>query len=202
MTSGTSRTIFRRAAELALVLACLASAARAETAMSDKQLAALMERLARVAERQATFHEEKTLAALERPIASAGRLVYRRPNHLEKLTTEPMTESLVVDGGKLTIAIGKEPSRTVDLGSAPELQALVDTVRGTLAGDLATLQRYYSVAAEGTASSWRLTLAPATPVVARFVRQVVVDGTAANPTLIRILQANGDEQRMFIEPSP
>jgi hypothetical protein len=39
-------------------------------------------------------------------------------------------------------------------------------------------------------------------VVARFVRQVIVDGTATDATLIRILQANGDEQRMFIEPGP
>jgi outer membrane lipoprotein-sorting protein len=195
--------MLRRAAETALALAFVGvSAAHADTPMSEKQLAALMERLAKVPERQATFHEEKTLAALNQPIASAGRLVYRRPNHLEKLTTEPVAERLVVEGDKLTIAMGKDPSRTFDLGAAPELQALVDTVRGTLAGDLKTLQRYYTIAGEGTGSSWRLTLTPATPLVARFVRQVVVDGTATNPTLIQIVQANGDEQRMFIEPGP
>jgi len=168
--------------------------------MTEKQLSALMERLAKVPERQATFHEEKTLAALDRPIASAGRLVYRRPNHLEKHTVEPVTESLVVEGETLTIKMGKDAPRDVDLAAAPELRALVDTVRGTLAGDLTTLQRYYTIAAESNGQSWRLTLAPATPVVARFVRQVVVDGTATDATLIQIFQANGDEQRMFIEP--
>jgi outer membrane lipoprotein-sorting protein len=170
--------------------------------MTGRQLAALMDRLAQVPERQARFHEEKTLASLERPIASAGRLVYRRPNHLEKHTTEPVTESLVVEGEKLTIALGRDPARIVDLASAPELQALVDTVRGTLAGDLKTLQRYYTIEAAGTPPSWRLTLTPSAPVVARFVRRVIVDGAATNPTLIQVVQANGDEQRMFIEAGP
>jgi hypothetical protein len=170
--------------------------------MTERQVSVLMERLAQVPERQARFHEEKTLAALEHPVASVGRLVYRRPNHLEKHTTEPVTESLVVEGDTLTIAFGRDPARTVDLAAAPELQALVDTVRGTLAGDLKTLQRYYTIEAAGTLPSWRLTLTPSAPVVARFVRRVIVDGAATNPTLIQIVQVNGDEQRMFIEPGP
>ena len=39
-----------------------------------------------------------------------------------------------------------------------------------------TLQRYYTVEAAGTLPSWRLTLTPSAPVVARFVRRVIVDG--------------------------
>ena len=112
-----------------------------------------------------------------------------------------MTESLVVEGEKLTIALGRDPARIVDLASAPELQALVDTVRGTLAGDLKTLQRYYDRGCRH-APSWRLTLTPSAPVVARFVRRVIVDGAATYPTLIQVVQANGDEQRMFIEAGP
>ena len=56
--------------------------------------------LARVPESNATFVEVKTLAMLTRPLRASGRLAYRRPAHLEKITLEPQAESLVVDGDK------------------------------------------------------------------------------------------------------
>ncbi len=62
--------------------------------------------LARVPESNATFVEVKTLAMLTRPLRASGRLAYRRPAHLEKITLEPQAESLVVDGDKLTFTEG------------------------------------------------------------------------------------------------
>jgi len=169
-------------------------------AMTEQQLAGLMERLSKISERHATFREEKNLAALERPLISIGRLHYRSPRILEKITSSPKSERLAVDGDHLTITMGPEPSRVLDLSAQPELQALVDTIRGTLSGDLKLLRTYYVVRGEGTSSAWRLMLTPSDSRVARFVRVVIVEGANADPATITTIQTNGDEQRLTIEP--
>ena len=180
----------------------------AQPAAGEERLVALMDRLAQVRERRAAFREEKTIAALDRPLVSTGRLLYRHPGHLEKITTAPKGESLVVDGDRLTIQLAGEPARAVDLARQPELGALVDTVRGVLSGDLALLRRHYRVQAEageggrtgGAGGSWRFTLTPSGAAASQFVRLVVVEGRGAEPRSIRTVQANGDEQRLTIEP--
>jgi hypothetical protein len=90
--------------------------------------------------------------------------------------------------------------RVMDLGSAPEVSALVDLVRGTLAGDLAALQRHCRVTVEGTAGSWRLSLTPAEAGLGGFIRVVRIDGEGTEPLIIDTVEANGDWSRMTIDP--
>jgi outer membrane lipoprotein-sorting protein len=168
-------------------------------ASSPVSLTDLMRTLASVAQRQATFTEEKHLAALDRPLVSSGELRYRRPAYLEKRTLAPKREDLVIDGERLTItdpASGAD--HVVDLGSTPEISALVDLVRGTLAGDLAALQQHYRVAIEGTAAAWRLSLVPTEMRLAGFIKVVRIDGEGSEPRRIDTVQANGDWSRMTI----
>ena len=160
-----------------------------------------MAALAGVPARHAVFHEEKTLAALTTPLRSLGHLAYRRPDHLEKITDGPVPESLVVDGSRLTLTPAGAAAQTVDLQSQPEIAALVDTVRGVLAGDRAVLERHYTLRLEGSLPLWRLTLVPAEPALARFVRSVQVDGSGAEPRVIETVQTNGDTDRLMIDPA-
>jgi outer membrane lipoprotein-sorting protein len=159
-----------------------------------------MHNLASVAQRQATFTEEKHLSALDQPLLSTGDLSYRRPSYLEKQTKTPRSEQLVVDGNKLTVTDAAGAAKVVDLGTMPEVGAFVDLVRGTLAGDLAALQRHYRVDIEGTARAWRLTLTPTEAQLAGFIRVVRIDGEGTEPRQIDTIQANGDWSRMVIEP--
>ncbi|MCL2428610.1 MAG: outer membrane lipoprotein carrier protein LolA, partial [Alphaproteobacteria bacterium] len=115
-----------------------------------------MARLAAVAASRASFIEEKHIAALREPLKSQGELLYRRPSHLEKITTTPIHESLMVDGGRLSVqADGRQPV-LIDLASEPEIRALVEAVRGILSGDIASLRRSYDVSMEGPLSGWTL----------------------------------------------
>jgi len=115
-----------------------------------------MQMLARVQESQATFTEVKIMAGLTRPLQGTGRLFYRRPSHLEKVTFEPQPERLVVDGNRLTLAEGNAPPQIIELNGEPVIRTLVDAMRGTLSGDLASLQRSYRVSIEGEIAAWRL----------------------------------------------
>lgn len=163
-------------------------------------LPALMAALAAVPERRATFEETRRFAALDQPLNSTGHLLYRRPAYLAKMTDWPQPESLVVDGGRLVLTAGNEPPRVLDLGGLPELRTLVDAIRGPLAGDLAALRRAFAVTAGGTVDGWTLDLVPLDPRAARLLRRAQVAGRASDVTIVRLVQANGDEQQMTIRP--
>ncbi|MEO8713776.1 MAG: LolA-related protein [Acetobacteraceae bacterium] len=161
-----------------------------------------MTSLARLPERRAIFQEQKTLGALDRTLRSSGRLFYRRPGHLEKITLAPRPESVIVDGDQLSLTDPDGTSRSLDLDNQPELRALVDTLRASLSGDLATLRQLYRVSIDGSMSAWRLALVPSDRRLARFLRETVIDGAGTELRAIRIIEANGDEQRMTIEAAP
>ena len=156
-----------------------------------------MARLAAAPERQSRFVEEKRLAALGAPLRSEGRLAYRKPGHLEKVTTSPVPESLVVDGDRLVIGGGDGPPQVVELGAQPEIRLLVDTIRGALSGDLPLLRRSYDVTGEGTPGDWEIVLRPRDPAVARLVREVRLSG-GADLRRLRSVAVNGDTDTLDV----
>ncbi len=165
-------------------------------------LGALMARLAAVPERRARFEEEKRLAVLDEPQRTTGRLLYQRPDRLERITDGPDSEKVVVDGDRLVLTERQEPPRVVDLATQPELRALVDAVRGPLSGDLGALQRSFAVTASGTPADWRLLLRPTDPGAAKLLANVEVSGEGNAPREVVVTQADGDEDRLLIEPLP
>lgn len=184
------------------MLACaLAASLAREARAEDFSLPALMAALAAVADRRASFTQVKTLAALDKPVTSTGTLVYVRPDHLEQTTTTPASERLIAQDHRLSIEAQGQPQRVLDLDQQPEIRALVDTIRGTLSGNLTLLQRYYTVALTGTRAQWRLVLTPADAHMRALVRQVTVDGRGADPLTIDTQQANGDATRLTITPA-
>jgi hypothetical protein len=184
------------------VLLCCLGMPIAAAADSSPPIDELMQALASVPARQAAFIEIKSIAALAVPISSTGTLAYRRPAYFAKITAPPHAERLVVDGDRLSVAEGDQDPQVMQLDSRPRLRALVDAVRGTLAGDLATLRRWYQVAMSGSVAAWRLTLTPTDPGIASLLRFIAIEGTGATPRTIRSVQANGDESRMTINPQP
>ena len=177
-------------------------AAESSTRRPEGAIDELMQMLARVPESSASFAEVKVIAMLTRPLHATGRLLYRRPAHLEKVTLEPQPERLVVDGNRLTLTEANETPRIIDLDAEPAIRALVDAIRGTLSGDLAALRRSYAVNMEGGVSDWRLTLTPSDPGVARLVTRTTIAGAGTALRLVQTTQANGDEIRMTIGPAP
>ena len=159
-----------------------------------------MARLAQPSERRATFTETKTFAALSTPLHAEGRLAYRKPDHLEKITTAPQYESLVVDGDRLVIDNGTGAPRVIELDGQPEIRTLVDTIRGALSGNLALLRKTYDVTGAGTPSAWQITLVPRDPAIARLVKQARLTG-GAELRRIETIAPDGDTDTLTITPS-
>jgi hypothetical protein len=184
------------AGSLLLLLAVAPTSAAAE-------IGDLMAALSRVQEVRSVFREEKRISGLTEPLASSGTLLYLAPDRVEKRTSEPFLEEIVVDDDRLAYAKPAEGvRRTVSLDTAPELRGLVEAVRGTLAGDLAALRRYYSVGFESVGEGWRLTLVPVDERLRDFLKVVRIDGRGTELHRVETIEPSGDVARMAIEPAP
>lgn len=199
MTSGpTARPPDRlaRRALGAIALACGLVLAPGAIA-ADWTVARLMDLLARSKPGLATFNETKFIALLDRPVESSGELRFTPPRRLEKRTLAPGSETLVADGDSLTMERhGKR--HTLALRDHPEVAVFIDGIRGTLAGDRASLERAFALAIEGDERRWNLVLRPLSAATARLVSRIDVSGSGADVQRIEISQADGDRSLMLI----
>ncbi|MBC7701081.1 LolA-related protein [Aquabacterium sp.] len=162
---------------------------------------ALMRSLAQTKSSRADFVEQKYLSSVETPLESSGELSYQAPDRLEKRTLKPTAESLVLDKDTLLLE-RKGRKRSIPLQSYPEVGAFVESIRATLAGDRAALDRNYQIELEGKRERWRLLLRPLQAKAAAMVSQIRFSGQREHIETIEILQGNGDRSVMTITPQP
>jgi Outer membrane lipoprotein carrier protein LolA-like len=181
------------------VTAIAATLLASATALSQGpgELGELMRQLAVRRHGEVSFVEQHFLKLLKRPTESYGELTYDAPDRLEKHTIEPKPETLTLAGDVLTMVRGGR-TRTLDLKSYPALVPFIESIRATLAGDLPTLERLFTVDFAGTVARWRLTLTPRDAQVAKTVSQVRIDGANSTLTGVEIVEADGDRSLMTL----
>ena len=188
MISGASRLA-------ALLLTLVAAPAAA----ADWDLKRLMQDLGQVKSAQGRFVERRHLAILTAPLESSGTLLYVAPDRLEKRTLAPRIESLLLEGDRLTME-SAEPKRrrTLQLDHYPALGVFVDSIRATLAGDLAALTRAYHVELAGEERKWRLLLRPVDAETQQMVSEIRIGGSRNWVSSIEFLQPGGDRSVMTV----
>jgi outer membrane lipoprotein-sorting protein len=168
---------------------------------AEIDLAALMEMLARVPAAKNSFTETKHSALLSEPLALKGTLVYARPDRLEKNVLQPYDERTVVADNFVTIDNRTlRQKRSFALSSSAAISALVESMRATLAGDRAALERHYRVELTGPAEDWLLSLTPREPKLASLVRRIQIAGARERLKRIEIEETAGDRSVMVISP--
>ena len=179
---------------LALVITAQAAFA-AEPALAD-----VMRQLAAVPSAQARFTERKQIALLKTPLVLTGTLRYERPNKLEKHVLTPYDERIAIVGNEVSVE-NKTRGRTQNLSAAANstLQALVESLRATLAGDLASLKRHFDVVFEGNAGEWAIVLVPRDAGTLALITRIRLAGTGDRLHRIDIDEAGGDRSEMSIE---
>ncbi|MCP5424517.1 MAG: outer membrane lipoprotein carrier protein LolA [Gammaproteobacteria bacterium] len=180
---------------LAMLLVVLCPVATA----ADWDLQQLMASLAKVPSVEARFEERKELAVLAEPLLLHGTLTYRAPHYLKKQTLQPYPETYEVDGDWLTI-VTPEQRRNLYLPGHFEVGALVESIRATLAGDLATLKRYYQVRLQGSPSAWTLRLEPKESALRDYVSAIEMSGQQDRVLRMETLEASGDRSVVTITP--
>jgi outer membrane lipoprotein-sorting protein len=179
--------------------ACLLAVLCSQPAFAAWDVTQLMQSLAQNKSGRASFVEKKYIAVLEQPVESSGELLYTAPDRLEKRTLKPRPESMVIDSGSLTVERGKR-RMLLRLQDYPELAAFTESIRGTLAGDIAALRRVYNLDLEGTPERWTLTLRPVETRMLAVVQRIRIGGSNAEVKTIEIEQADKDRSVMTITP--
>ncbi|WP_324779678.1 LolA-related protein [Thiobacillus sedimenti] len=177
-----------------LVLASLAATAHAAFTLDQ-----LMGALAQHPGGRAKFVEKRTLAVLDRPLIATGEMTYTPPDRLEKRTLTPKRETLVLDHDQVSIERDKR-TLTINLASRPEALAFVDSIRSTLAGNRAALEKNYALQLTGSADKWVLTLSPTAQAIAAILQRITISGSADQIHTIDYLLADGDRSELTIEP--
>lgn len=181
-----------------LAAACLA-AAFALPALAAFDVAQLMRDLAQHKGGRAKFVEKKYIALLDKPVEATGEMTYVAPDRLEKRTLTPKPELLILDKDMLSIERGQQ-KLSINLANQPEALAFVDSIRGTLSGNRAALEKNYLLHLTGTADKWELTLLPSDQKIASLVLRITVAGRKNQVVSIEYLQADGDRSVLHITP--
>jgi hypothetical protein len=182
----------------ALLFASHAALAERDVASGDWSLSDLMARLGETRTGSASFVERHFVALVREPLQSSGVLSYQPPDRLEKRTLLPRPARLLLSGSRVTIERDGASPQTIALSDYPEIGALVEGVRATLSGDLATLERFYAVSLQGNAGDWSLRLVPLSPRTQALVREIRIAGRGGSLARIDTEAADGDRTEMII----
>jgi hypothetical protein len=196
-----------RALALAILSLALGSALRVPSALAltaaEGDAATDLDRLmALLSQRQhgeADFTEKKYLSMLKQPLESSGVLIYQAPDHLEQRVTQPRPQSVVLDHGMLTMQIGQR-RRVLRLEDYPQLAPLIGSIRATLAGDRAALERVFELQFRGTLEHWQLRLEPRDAQLAATLQRIELQGERDAVREVQIEQSDGDRSVMSITP--
>jgi hypothetical protein len=166
--------------------------------MAEEASGALDQVMAQFAQRrhaEATFTEEEYLSVLRQPRSSSGRLIYDAPDHLEERTLTPRPQSVVLDHGILSMKLGSR-MRTLRLADYPQLAPLIDSIRATLAGDRAQLERTFELDFTGDVEHWQLHLKPRD--AHSLLTQIDLAGARNQVDEVQMQQHDGDHTVMHI----
>ena len=185
----------RRALLLVLLGIAGAAAAGAPAPLLDE----LLKLLAARQHGHVAFTEVQQLAVLERPLESSGELEYEAPERLVKRTLRPKAETLTLDHGVLSAQRGHR-TYVLELRAYPQVVPFVESIRATLAGDRATLERLFNVGFDGTLAGWTLQLVPRDAALAAAVQAIRISGERAAIHTVEIRQSDGDRSLLSLGP--
>ena len=88
----------------------------------------------------------------------------------------------------------------LNLSDYPQIVPLIDSIRGTLAGDRASLEKIFKVTLQGDVAHWHLLLVPSDAAVGKNVKQIAIEGHRDAIQTVEIQQSDGDRSLLTIGP--
>jgi hypothetical protein len=143
------------------------------------------------------FTETKHLSILDVPVESSGELRFIPPAHLVKRTVRPVAETLELDGDILVVE-QEGHRRTLRLGDFPQVGAMIESLRATLAGDRQALERVYRLRLVGDRGEWLLQLTPLHSGIGGLVSRIEIHGVQGEVRQVEIEQPDGDRSVMRV----
>ncbi|MCU7906281.1 MAG: outer membrane lipoprotein carrier protein LolA [Candidatus Thiodiazotropha sp. (ex Epidulcina cf. delphinae)] len=187
---------FLTSPHLPALLACLSLALFSSPPSAEEDswtLQQLMHQFRQAGERSNRFTETRQLALLDQPIEQSGTLTFVPPDHLIRELSPPSDSRYEIKGKRLTISHGDGKQQTLLLDNLPHLLAFTASLRSVLAGDLATLQTYFTTRFSGNGTHWLLALIPKQPQLAGQVARIEIAGRHRNIDRYTVFETGGDQ---------
>ncbi|HEX7324894.1 MAG TPA: LolA-related protein [Rhodanobacteraceae bacterium] len=179
---------------LAVVLACgFAAGAVAQPPVAAPSLAqTLLAGIARTPPASTPFVQVAYRGMLDRPLVVSGTLHWFGGDRMQRDVVKPFRETAKVTNGELSVQRGNGKTRHVPLARAPQVGAMLVGFRALLGGDVTTLQRDFTLSAQGAEAHWVVVLTPRTAQLRRQLDSITIDGAAHAPRCLTVRAADGD----------
>ncbi|MEM7561471.1 MAG: LolA-related protein [Pseudomonadota bacterium] len=162
----------------------------------------LMDQLAAVKRAELEFTETRSSIFLTEEVSTRGMMNYRAPDFIEKLVTDPYSERILIDGDQIVVeqqnAKGNNKKRVFLLSNYEALNATIQGIRATLAGDISQLQKSYRIKLEGDELAWELILEPITESTRGLISMINLSGVSEQIRSIEMTEPNGDESKLTL----
>jgi hypothetical protein len=156
-------------------------------------------------ERRKAFVERRHSVLFRNPPEARGSLYFKPPALLERDVVSPRRENVTIDAETATLRTvgddGKVTERKASLTTIPQLANLVVTIRATLAGDLATLRKAYSVAMTQPLPHWRIEMMPIAAIDEKSgggITQITMAGDRGEVERIEFAESSGDRTEILL----
>lgn len=189
---------------IAFSLSLLAALAHSETLLQDseeqkaddKLLIQLAQRSQEIQSLEGTFAQQKTIAVLPVPLSSNGRFSFEQGKEVVWETLMPVQSRLTLTPKGISFADAKGEQKTSTQVQAQAQQAGAEIVAkifmGVIAGELDSLQDYFTLSATGTTAEWQIRLVPRSTNLSAYIASIELRGGEYTEHL-NIAEANGDK---------
>jgi Outer membrane lipoprotein carrier protein LolA-like len=162
------------------------------TAASSRSLEEFERQIARTPPVSTDFVEYRFSRLLKKPLRVGGMLEYRADGVLARKVESPYQELTEVMGEQVQITRAGKPPRTVLLQRAPQLRAVLGSLRALLEGKLQPLAVDFDIVLEDSSAGWKLTLTPKDARLKKYLMHIDVFGAGDRPACLQTVEPDGD----------
>ena len=164
-------------------------------------VAALQRLLQNAPKHEVRFQEIRESPWLSAPVEASGSMS-SSATMLEKRVEKPRRETWrILDDRMQLVGPAGGSVKEIKFSESPALAALANALRRMMAGDLQALDKDFQLVPGGDERLWTLQLTPRRPEIARFLKQLELQGTGVHLQVIVILENQGERTttRLFHE---
>lgn len=166
---------------------------------SDELLAAILAAVARRPLNAVPFIERRMSGLASKPLESRGTLTYEPSGRIEKRTTNPIEERVVLTAETIEISgSGGAAPTVIRFATRPELAGYAVALRSVLGGDPKPLRAHFQVRATGTLKKWQLSLLPLDASLKRAIRLVQIGGEDGLVRVIETTELSGETDELTL----
>lgn len=178
------------------LLSCLCAFATQAEPLAPNDVKTLLDRIrakrAGAPQVQADFQEEKTVHLMNKPISSAGKVWFQKPDKFRREVQGASPSITVSDGRQLWIFYPKfKSAEHYSLGKRSPLDAGIAALTAAL--NLENVEQSYHITASRQGSGYELQLAPRNPSLKRLLKTFTIQMNGElQVERTEMLQPNGD----------